>query len=528
MCSIMGFEKQELSREELRPFFDRTVSRGPDMSRIVQTPSGWLCFHRLAVMGLTPEGMQPFRLGDDLLVCNGEIYGFRRLKRQLQEKGFSFQSGSDCEILLPLYREYGLEMFALLDAEFALILYDGKTDSLVAARDPIGIRPLFYGYDRAGGIVFASEAKNLVGLCREIRPFPPGHYYAGGRFVRYADLTTVDTYCRDNLETACGKIREKLIAAVDKRLDADAPLGFLLSGGLDSSLVCAISSVVLGKKIRTFAIGMDKDAIDLKYAREAADYIGADHTEVFMTREEVLRSLDELIALLGTWDITTIRAGMGMYLCCKAIHERTDIRALLTGEISDELFGYKYTDFAPSGREFQREAKKRVDELYMYDVLRADRCISVNSLEARVPFGDLDFVKYVMSLDPELKRNTWGMGKYLLRHAFEKDRLLPESILWRQKAAFSDAVGHSMVDDLKAYAQEAYTDADFEARRREYAYHCPPFTKESLLYREIFEKHYPGQAAMIRDFWMPNKSWEGCDVDDPSARVLSNYGASGQ
>ena len=528
MCSIMGFEKQELSREELRPFFDRTVSRGPDMSRIVQTPSGWLCFHRLAVMGLTPEGMQPFRLGDDLLVCNGEIYGFRRLKRQLQEKGFSFQSGSDCEILLPLYREYGLEMFALLDAEFALILYDGKTDSLVAARDPIGIRPLFYGYDRAGGIVFASEAKNLVGLCREIRPFPPGHYYAGGRFVRYADLTTVDTYCRDDLETACGKIREKLIAAVDKRLDADAPLGFLLSGGLDSSLVCAISSVVLGKKIRTFAIGMDKDAIDLKYAREAADYIGADHTEVFMTREEVLRSLDELIALLGTWDITTIRASMGMYLCCKAIHERTDIRALLTGEISDELFGYKYTDFAPSGREFQREAKKRVDELYMYDVLRADRCISVNSLEARVPFGDLDFVKYVMSLDPEMKRNTYGMGKYLLRHAFERDRLLPDGILWRQKAAFSDAVGHSMVDDLKAYAQEAYTDADFEARRREYAYHCPPFTKESLLYREIFEKHYPGQAAMIRDFWMPNRSWEGCDVDDPSARVLSNYGASGQ
>ena len=247
-----------------------------------------------------------------------------------------------------------------------------------------------------------------------------------------------------------------------------------------------------------------------------------------MTREEVLATLDELIALLGTWDITTIRASMGMYLCCKAIHEKTDIRVLLTGEISDELFGYKYTDFAPSGEEFQKEAKKRVDELYMYDVLRADRCISVNSLEARVPFGDLDFVKYVMSLDPEMKRNTYGMGKYLLRHAFEKDRLLPEGILWRQKAAFSDAVGHSMVDDLKAYAQEKYTDGEFEALRHKYDYHCPPFTKESLLYREIFEKHYPGQAAMIRDFWMPNKSWEGCDVDDPSARALSNYGASGQ
>ncbi|WP_325199551.1 asparagine synthase B [Oscillibacter sp.] len=528
MCSIMGFEKKEISKEELMPFFDRTVSRGPDMSRIVETPTGWLCFHRLAIMGLTPEGMQPFQLGEDYLVCNGEIYGFRPLKRRLQEKGYAFQSGSDCEILLPLYREHGLEMFSRLDAEFALVLYDGKTGSLIAARDPIGIRPLFYGYDRAGGIVFASEAKNLVGLCKEIRPFPPGHYYAGGRFVRYADLTTVDAYCRDDLETACKNIRDKLIAGVDKRLDADAPLGFLLSGGLDSSLVCAISSIVLGKKIRTFAIGMDKDAIDLKYAREAADYIGADHTEVYMTREEVLDTLDGLIALLGTWDITTIRASMGMYLCCKAIHERMDVRVLLTGEISDELFGYKYTDFAPSGEEFQKEAKKRVDELYMYDVLRADRCISVNSLEARVPFGDLDFVRYVMSLDPELKRNAYGMGKYLLRHAFEKDRLLPEGILWRQKAAFSDAVGHSMVDDLKAFAQEKYTDGAFEALRHKYDYHCPPFTKESLLYREIFEKHYPGQAAMIQDFWMPNKSWEGCDVDDPSARALSNYGASGQ
>ena len=527
MCSIMGFEKKTVGKEEFQPFFDRTVSRGPDMSRIVETPSGWLCFHRLAIMGLTPEGMQPFRLDGDYLVCNGEIYGFRPLKRELAEKGYDFQSGSDCEILLPLFREYGLEMFSKLDAEFALIIYNSTTDSLIAARDPIGIRPLFYGCDRSGGIVFASEAKNLVGLCKVVRPFPPGHYYADGKFVRYADLTTVDTYIRDDLETACRKIRDKLIAGVDKRLDADAPLGFLLSGGLDSSLVCAISALVLGKKIRTFAIGMDKDAIDLKYAREAADYIGADHTEVFMTREEVLQSLEEVVAMLGTWDITTIRASMGMYLCCKAIHERTDIRVLLTGEISDELFGYKYTDFAPSAGDFQSEAKKRVDELYMYDVLRADRCISVNSLEARVPFGDLDFVKYVMALDPAMKMNTYGMGKYLLRRAFEKDHLLPDGILWRQKAAFSDAVGHSMVDDLKAYAGEKYTDEEFESRRKQYAY-CTPFTKESLLYREIFEKYYPGQAGMIKDFWMPNKSWEGCDVDDPSARVLSNYGASGQ
>jgi len=524
----MGFSRKTLTREEIGPYLDRTESRGPDMSRVVETPSGWLCFQRLSIMGLDESGMQPFTLGEDLVVCNGEIYGFRPLKRQLAEKGYAFQSGSDCEVLLPLFREYGLGMFSRLDAEFALIIYDAATDSLIAARDPIGIRPLFYGYDRAGGIVFASEAKNLVGLCREICPFPPGHYYAYGKFVRYADLTAVQSCCRDDLEAVCRNIRNKLIAAVDKRLDADAPVGFLLSGGLDSSLVCAISSIVLGKKIRTFAIGMDTDAIDLKYAREAAAFIGADHREVIMTREDVVQSLDGLIALLGTWDITTIRASMGMYLCCKAIHEQTDIRVILTGEISDELFGYKYTDFAPDAEAFQQEAKKRVDEIYMYDVLRADRSISANSLEARVPFGDLDFVKYVMSVDPRLKMNTYGMGKYLLRHAFENDRLLPEEILWRQKAAFSDAVGHSMVDDLKAYAEETYTDAEFEIRRQQYAYHCPPFTKESLLYREIFEKHYPGQARMISDFWMPNRAWKGCDVNDPSARVLANYGASGE
>ena len=525
MCSIMGFADKALTKEELLPYFDRTLSRGPDMSRIIETPSGYLCFHRLAIMGLSEQGMQPFELDGDYVVCNGEIYGFRKIKETLSDK-YTFQSESDCEILLPLYKEYGLKMFEMLGSEFAMILYDHRNDSLIAARDPIGIRPLFYGYNQNGGIVFASEAKNLIDLCDKIMPFPPGHYYADGEFVRYTDITTVNHYNADDMETVCQKIHDKLVEAVDTRLDSDAPLGFLLSGGLDSSLVCAISAKILGKKIRTFAIGMDQDAIDLKYAREAADFIGSDHTEIYMTAEDVVNALPEVIALLGTWDITTIRASMGMYLCCKAIHEQTDVRVLLTGEISDELFGYKYTDFAPDADAFQAESKKRIDELYMYDVLRADRCISVNSLEARVPFGDTDFVKYVMQINPEIKMNTYNMGKYLLRHAFEADKILPEEILWRQKAAFSDAVGHSMVDDLKALAESKYTDAEFEQRRMQYSY-CTPFTKESLLYREIFEQYYPGQAEMIKDYWMPNKAWEGCNVNDPSARVLANYGASG-
>lgn len=526
MCSIMGYCGSGADLDEFRRGFDKTISRGPDDSRIIDTGNGLLGFHRLSIMGLTPSGMQPFSLNGNYVVCNGEIYGFGKLKEQF-EGTYSFQSDSDCEILLPMYETYGTDMFRMLDAEFVCIIYDGRTQEYIAARDPIGIRPLYYGYDKKGVIVFASEPKNLVGLCERIMPFPPGHYYKGGEFICYCDIAKVDAVCRDDLENVCRKIHDKLTAGIEKRLVADAKVGFLLSGGLDSSLVCAVAARKSKTPIRTFAIGMSEDAIDLKYAKQAADYIGSDHTEVIITKEDVLSSLEEVIHLLGTFDITTIRASIGMYLVCKAVHERTDIRVLLTGEISDELFGYKYTDFAPSAEAFQQEAEKRIRELHMYDVLRADRCISVNSLEARVPFGDLDFVRYVMSVDPEKKRNVYHKGKYLLRRAFEEGDYLPREILWREKAAFSDAVGHSMVDELKEYAEGYYTDEEYEEKRRAYV-HAQPFTKESLLYREIFEKYYPGQSQMIVDFWMPNKSWEGCDVNDPSARVLSNYGASGE
>ena len=525
MCSIIGYCNRCADFSAFKEGFDATVSRGPDDSRIVDTGKGLLGFHRLAIMGLDESGMQPFALDGSYVVCNGEIYGYEKIKKELSQK-YSFKSGSDCEILLPMYFEYGTDMFAMLDAEFALIIYDGRTEEYIAARDPIGIRPLYYGYDDSGVIVFASEPKNLVGMCKHIIPFPPGHYYKAGKFVPYNEIWRTKKVCRDDLDTVCTKIHDKLVSGIEKRLVADAKVGFLLSGGLDSSLVCAVAQKKSKKPIRTFAIGMSGDAIDLKYARQVADYIGSDHTEVIIDKNTVLSSLDTVIKILGTYDITTIRASMGMYLLCKWIHEKTDIRVLLTGEISDELFGYKYTDFAPNAREFQREAEKRVRELHMYDVLRADRCISVNSLEARVPFGDLDFVKYVMSIDPKKKLNKYGKGKYLLRHAFEGD-YLPHDILYREKAAFSDAVGHSMVDYLKEYAEQYYTDSQYEEKRKKYK-HAMPFTKESLLYREIFEKYYPGQSEMVMDFWMPNKEWEGCDVNDPSARVLSNYGASGE
>lgn len=527
MCSIMGYCGGSANLESFQKGFARTESRGPDDSRIIDTGNGLLGFYRLAIMGMTPSGMQPFELDGSYVVCNGELYGFEKQKEILKQKGYTFKSDSDCEILLPMYFEYGTDIFAMLDAEFACIIYDGKTGEYIAARDPIGIRPLYYGYDDRSVILFASEAKNLIGLTDQILPFPPGHYYKDGKFICYCDIAKVDAVCHDDLETACTLIRKKLVAGVEKRLVADAKVGFLLSGGLDSSLVCAIAALKSQTPIKTFAIGMSEDAIDLKYAKQVADYIGSDHTEIYMTPDEVINTLDELIYILGTFDITTIRASMGMYLICKAIHEQSDIRVLLTGEISDELFGYKYTDFAPSAKAFQEEAQKRVRELHMYDVLRADRCISANSLEARVPFGDLDFVKYVMALDPKMKMNQYGKGKYLLRKAFEESGYLPDEILWREKAAFSDAVGHSMVDYLKEYANQKFSDREFEIARKKYT-HATPFTKESLLYREIFEKYYPGQAEMIVDFWMPNKSWKGCNVNDPSARALSNYGDSGK
>jgi asparagine synthase (glutamine-hydrolysing) len=418
-------------------------------------------------------------------------------------------------------------MFRMLDAEFAMILYDRKENAYIAARDPIGVRPLYYGYSNQGEIVFASEPKTLTRLVQKIMPFPPGHYYKDGAFVKYRDLSEVPFYRKDDLLQTFENIHDLLFQGVRKRLDSDTPVGFLLSGGLDSSLVCGIAATILDKPLQTWAIGMDVDAIDLKYARQVADYIGSNHHEIIITKEDVLDALDPVIQALGTYDITTIRASVGMYLVCKAIHEQSDIRVILTGEISDEIFGYKYTDFAPSAEEFQKEAQKRIREIHMYDVLRADRCISVNSLEARVPFGDLDFVEYCMSIDPEKKLNRYGKGKYLLRKAFEKDGLIPESILWREKAAFSDAVGHSLTDDIVQLAKETYSDEAYEAGIRKY-HHARPFTKESLLYRDIFEKYYPGQSEMVTDFWMPNKNWEGCDVNDPSARVLANYGDSGK
>lgn len=499
------------------------IRRGPDQQQKFEGKGYKFYFNRLAIMDLHETGMQPFENDSAVLVANAEIYNERELKKHVD---YQFKSTSDCEVLLPLYEKYGTQMFSKLDAEFAIVIYDKKNKYIVAARDPIGIRPMFYGYLKQDKkIVFASEAKAIISKVDQVHVFPPGHFYIYDKFISFTsifdDIKTHD----DSLEKIYIEIEKRLNKGVLKRMQSDAPIGYLLSGGLDSSLVCAIAQKYSKKPLVTFSVGMDTDPIDLKYARIVSKHLNTIHHEIMMTKEDVINILDEVIYALESYDITTIRASIGMFIVSKYIHEHTDIKVLLTGEVSDELFGYKYTDFAPSADAFQKESIKRMKELHIYDVLRADRCISYHSLEARVPFGDLCFVDYIMKINPKLKMNTYKMGKYLLRKAYEKD-YLPQEILYRQKAAFSDAVGHSMVDILKAYANAYYEDHVYE--QRSIAYKPMPLTKEALLYREIFEKYYPKHDHLIKDYWMPNKTWDGCDVDDPSARFLKNYGDSGK
>lgn len=524
MCGFVVYEKKPQCpiAFNLAIANARSIShRGPDESNIEITDSLFV-FHRLAIMDTSHSGMQPFKTKELTLVCNGEIYNFLELKNKYPS--YPYTSGSDCEVLLPLFLDNPQTFAVKLDAEFACVIKDHRTGKIWAARDPIGIRPLFYSKTEAG-MVFASELKAIKHL-DQVLVFPPGHYYDGENFIKYKLIEETPVNLDLDSSTILREIRERLSTGVIKRLQSDVPVGFLLSGGLDSSLVCAIAAKYLkGKrKITTFAVGITEDPIDTKYARMVADYIGSDHHEFLFTKEDVLTVLPEVINHLETWDITTIRAAIGMYLICKYVKAKTDIKVLLTGEISDELFGYKYTDFAPSPEEFQKEAVKRVKELHLYDVLRADRSLAAHGLEARVPFGDLEFASFVMSINPALKMNTTGTGKYLLRKAFEDTHLLPSEIIWREKAAFSDAVGHSMVDHLKAEADRLYTDQDLKDAARKYPYNTP-FTKESLWYRDLFP--FPKHQAVIPDFWMPNKTWPHCAVSDPSARVLKNYGKSG-
>ncbi|MCY0993517.1 asparagine synthase B [Nannocystis sp. ILAH1] len=501
---------------------ERLSHRGPDGHGVhYQQGRGALIHRRLAIMD-PASGRQPlFGRDGGALVHNGEIYNHAALRARLQAAGRVFRSGSDSEVLVHLYEARGDAFVAELDGVFALAAM--RDDDWVVARDPIGVKPLYYGRDLAGNLWFSSELKALVDRCAWFKVFPPGHIYTGrGGLRRWYERTWLEgqsDYRRD----AAG-LRERFEAAVDKRLMSDVPLGVLLSGGLDSSLVAALAARLArrrdpGARLQSFAIGVDGDSPDLRAAREVAAFIGTEHHEVRLDLDDGVEALRAIIWHTESYDIPTVRASVPMYRLSRYIRDQ-GVKVVLSGEGSDEVFGgYLYFYFAEGEDAFQRETVERVKNLHFSDVLRADKSTMAHGVEARVPFLDLAFLDLAMTIDPALKRplapgadREGRMEKALLRAAFADpaDPLLPPAVLWRQKEQFSDGVGYGWVERLKAHAEATVSDLEL-AEAGERFPHETPTTKEGYLYRALFSSLFPGDhAARCVRRWVPR--WQA-DAD---------------
>ena len=520
MCGIV-FIQGVTDPGVLRKAHKLIMHRGPDNTKTIpslkcynteeylnMTFDPFFAFHRLAIHGLSSEGDQPLVKHDCTLVCNGEIYNYKALASTFVQSE-DYTNKSDCEIILDLYSQIENKSMLcnLLDGVFAFVLL-GK-DGLFCARDPIGVRPLFYGYAN-NKICFASEFKVLKDICTDISEFPPGHYYANGNFVRYATLD-VD-YHLANEQCSFETLRHLLISAVEKRLDSERPVGFFLSGGLDSSLVCAIASRTMNTPIHTFSIGID-DSPDLKNAKLVADHIKSIHTEIRFTSDEALAVLEDVIYQLESYDCTTIRASVPMYIMSKYVAKNTDFKVILSGEGADELFGgYLYFHNAPSDEEFHNETQRLLSHVHKYDVLRADRCTAGHGLELRVPFFDKALRNYVNYIVPQFKRPVKNMEKYILRKSFEADNYLPAEVLYRQKNGMSDAVGYTWVDFIRNYAESHVSDTDMQKIYENNS----PVSKEEYMYRQIYEKFY-GSIDLLPHIWRPKYT----NILDPSAKMLS-------
>lgn len=535
MCGIFALlKKAETNKLDATKNFNLIKHRGPDQTAEVEINNSLIFgFHRLSINGLE-HGMQPIVKHGMTLICNGEIYNHRELELKY---GFTNITGSDCEAILDMINAVGIsETLEQLLGVFAFVVYCSATEQLYVARDPIGIRPLFYT-DEDEIITFSSEAKALHNPSKA-QWFLPGCYavinacYSPSssssfsfKMIPYFELrkSYSDSLTDDKDESIHERhIRNLLEDAVKIRVyNTERPIGVLLSGGLDSSAVASIANKVhlqrFGVPIKSFAIGVNADSSDIIASRLAAKWIGTDHHEVFFKVSDGIENYEKLIWHTETPDITTNRASLPMFLLMRWISENTDVRVILSGEGSDELFsGYLYNYYAPSPEELAEEAYRVTSEVYMFDVLRADRTASAFGIEIRTPFFDRRIVSYVLNTIPaELRIPTeTRMEKMILRNALEG--LLPDEIRLRRKEAFSDAVGYSWVDSLKAYADATITDEDLQR----YTEVVPkPTTKEACMVRKIFEKHY-GNAEIIPHFWLPR--WSECG-GDPSARVLPIY-----
>lgn len=547
MCGIVSIFNIKEQTPELRKkalaMSKKIRHRGPDWSGIYCGKSAILCHERLSIVD-PQSGKQPLFAPDNkqVLAVNGEIYNHQDIRKQYAGK-YQFQTGSDCEVILALYRDKGINFLEDLNGIYAFALYDEANDDFLIARDPIGVIPLYIGHDKDGTIYCASELKALEGFCDEYKPFLPGHYYRGseGKMVRWykRDWESYDNV--KNNGASVNDVHNALEAAVKRQLMSDVPYGVLLSGGLDSSVISAIAKKYAAHRIETnstqaawwpqlhsFAVGL-KGAPDLAKAKEVADFIGTVHHEINYTIQEGLDAVRDVIYFIETYDVTTVRASTPMYLLARVI-KSMGIKMVLSGEGADEVFGgYLYFHKAPNARAFHEETVRKLSKLHLYDCLRANKSLSAWGVEGRVPFLDKDFLDVAMRLNPEAKMCPGKtIEKKIVREAFAD--MLPEDVAWRQKEQFSDGVGYSWIDTLKAVTAQAVTDEQMAHAAERFPINAP-MNKEEYYYRSIFEEYFPSESAARSVPSVPSVAcstaealaWDESfkNMNDPSGRAVA-------
>ncbi|MEM8763860.1 MAG: asparagine synthase B [Bacteroidota bacterium] len=548
MCGIVCAFDVKQDTEELRPqlleMSKKIRHRGPDWSGIFSNDKAVLAHERLAIVDPT-SGKQPLYSDDGHLVlaANGEIYNHQELRKRFEGK-YEFKTQSDCEVILALYKEMGPDFVDEMNGIFGFAIYDAAKDEYFIARDHMGIIPLYIGWDRNGTFYVASELKALEGVCSKIELFPPGHYLhsSDGEFKRWYQRDWMEYEAVKENETSIQAIKDALEAAVHRQLMSDVPYGVLLSGGLDSSVTSAVAKKFSQMRIESgdtkeawwpqlhsFSVGLEGSP-DLAAARKVADHIGTIHHEIKFTIQEGLDAIKDVIYNLETYDITTVRASTPMYLMARVI-KSMGIKMVLSGEGADELFGgYLYFHKAPSPKDFHEETVRKLDKLHMYDCLRANKSLAAWGIEGRVPFLDKEFMDVAMRINPKDKMiNGERMEKWVVRKAFES--YLPESVAWRQKEQFSDGVGYSWIDTLKALVEKEVSDEQLENARFKFPIQTPT-SKEEYYYRSIFEGHFPSDAAALSVPQEPSVAcstkialeWDEAfkNMNDPSGRAVAH------
>ncbi|NLJ43143.1 MAG: asparagine synthase B [Bacteroidales bacterium] len=548
MCGVVGVFDLKVSHQELKPtvlkMSKRVRHRGPDWSGIFSCEKAILAHERLSIVD-PQSGRQPLYSKDKnlILAVNGEIYNHQEIRKRY-ERTYEFQTHSDCEVILPLYRDKGPDFLEEMNGIFAFALYDREKDCYLIARDHIGIIPLYMGWDQFGNFYVASELKALEGICNKIQEFLPGHYLysSDGIMKKWYTRDWMDYEAVENNTTSIEELREALEASVHRQLMSDVPYGVLLSGGLDSSVVSAVAKKFAPRRIESgdkaeawwpqlhsFAVGLTGSP-DLAAARKVAEHIGTVHHEINFTVEEGLDAIRDVIYHIETYDVTTVRASTPMYLLSRVI-KSMGVKMVLSGEGADEIFGgYLYFHKAPGPREFHEETVRKLSKLHLYDCLRANKSLAAWGVEGRVPFLDKEFMDVAMRLNPKDKMITKDrIEKWVLRKAFED--YLPASVAWRQKEQFSDGVGYNWIDTLKMLASREVSDEQLKNAKYRFPIN-PPMSKEEYYYRSIFSEHFPSDSAAACVPSVPSVAcstaealaWDASfkNMIDPSGRAVKN------